>query len=175
MDTIRQDESGQTEAASDRESLRARLLDQWNRRLNPGERSAVIAWASFGTTFGIVRAITHAMRDGGGSSGGGVSVAGHHLHHYNLGILGLVGVGALAIRGPERQRRHPLTAIVFGSSSALIADEAALLIDLQDVYWAKQGRNSVDLAVGMIAAGAAGVIGSSFWMAAAREFCWRRR
>jgi hypothetical protein len=33
---------------------------------------------------------------------------------------------------------------------ALIVDEFALLLDLRDVYWAKQGRWSVDLAVGLI-------------------------
>jgi hypothetical protein len=30
-------------------------------------------------------------------------------------------------------------------------DEFALLLDLKDVYWARQGRISVDLAVGAIA------------------------
>lgn len=164
-----------TAAAREDRGVRTRLRHQWDHRLDPDERAAVTAWASFGVTFGIVRAITHGMRDGGSSSGGGLSVAGHHLHHFNLGILGLMGVGAVAIRGPERRRRHPLTAIVFGSSNALILDETALLIDLQDVYWAKQGRNSVDLAVGVIAAGAVGVIGSSFWMAAVREFRSRGR
>jgi len=57
----------------------------------------------------------------------------------------------------------------------LIADEAALLIDLQDVYWAKQGRTSVDLAVGVIAVGGLAITGSSFWPAAVREIRGRRR
>ena len=39
----------------------------------------------------------------------------------------------------------------FGNSLALIVDEFALLLDLKDVYWAKQGRSSVDLGVGGIA------------------------
>jgi hypothetical protein len=34
---------------------------------------------------------------------------------------------------------------------ALIVDEFALLLDLRDVYWAKQGRWSVDLGIGIIA------------------------
>ena len=36
----------------------------------------------------------------------------------------------------------------YGAGLALIVDEFALLLDLKDVYWAKQGRISVDLGVG---------------------------
>jgi len=36
---------------------------------------------------------------------------------------------------------------------ALIVDEFALLLDLWDVYWAREGRLSVDLGVGLVAAG----------------------
>jgi hypothetical protein len=35
-------------------------------------------------------------------------------------------------------------------------DEFALLLDLQDVYWAKQGRLSVDIGVGAVAVGGVG-------------------
>jgi hypothetical protein len=40
----------------------------------------------------------------------------------------------------------------YGSGLALIVDEFALLLDLKDVYWAKEGRLSVDIAIGGIAA-----------------------
>jgi len=43
----------------------------------------------------------------------------------------------------------PLVATAYGAGLALIVDEFALLLDLQDVYWAKQGRESVDLAIGL--------------------------
>jgi hypothetical protein len=46
---------------------------------------------------------------------------------------------------------HPLFATAYGASLALIVDEFALLLDLRDVYWAEQGRVSVDLAVAIIA------------------------
>jgi hypothetical protein len=65
----------------------------------------------------------------------------------------LTGVGAVAVRGDDATRRHPLVAVVYGSGLALIVDEFALLLDLQDVYWAKQGRVSVDLGVGVVAVG----------------------
>lgn len=146
-----------------------RLRGRWADLLEPGQRSAVIAWASFALTFGFVRALTHWIRDGNGPSGGGMSVGGRHFHHYNLGIGMLTGLGAVAIRGQEHHRRHPVAAASFGIATALIVDEAALLIDLQDVYWAKQGRTSVDIAVGVIALGGLGVTGSSFWPGAVKE------
>jgi hypothetical protein len=34
---------------------------------------------------------------------------------------------------------------------ALIVDEFALLLDLKDVYWAREGRWSVDIGIGLIA------------------------
>lgn len=69
------------------------------------------------------------------------------------GILILVIVGAVALRGDEKTRCHPLAGISYGIGVALIVDEFALLLDLRDVYWAKQGRTSVDIAVGVIAIG----------------------
>jgi hypothetical protein len=69
------------------------------------------------------------------------------------GIAALTGVGALAVRGEDRTRRHPAVATSYGAGLALIIDEFALLLDLRDVYWAKEGRISVDLGVGLVAAG----------------------
>ena len=81
------------------------------------------------------------------------------FHHDNLGIALLTGVGAIAIRGREIHQRHPVTAASFGTATALIADEAALLLDLEDVYWTTQGRTSVDLAVRIIAVGGLALAG----------------
>jgi hypothetical protein len=137
----------------------------WSEDLTAGERSAIVAWASFASTFGFVRALTHWIRAGHGPRGGGMSVGGRHFHHYNLGIALLTGIGGIAIRGAEHHRRHLGTAAAYGTATALIADEAALLIDLQDVYWAKEGRTSVDIAVGVIAAGGLAVAGVPLWAA----------
>jgi len=77
-------------------------------------------------------------RDAGSGGSGGLTIAGRHLHHYNLGIALLTGVGGIAVHGQAPRRRHPLTAAAYGAGAALILDELALLIDLQDVYWAKK-------------------------------------
>ncbi len=110
------------------------------------------SWLGFTTTFTAVRAITYSIRAGRGPFRN-LSVGGSHLHHYMWGIAMITGVGAVAVRGDDRTRRHPAVAVTYGSGLALIVDEFALLLDLEDVYWAKQGRVSVDLGVGIVAAG----------------------
>ncbi|WP_375490768.1 hypothetical protein [uncultured Jatrophihabitans sp.] len=152
-----------------------RLRSRWHAHLDSKQRAAVTAWAAFAATFGITRAITHWIHDGHGPSGGGMSVGGRHFHHYNIGIALLTGVGLIAVRGEHKLAQHPATATSYGVGTALIVDEAALLIDLKDVYWARDGRSSVDLAVGLITVGGLGITGSSFWPVAARELRPRSR
>jgi len=108
-------------------------------------------------------------RDSRSGGSGGLTIAGRHLHHYNLGIPLLTGVGGIAVHGQAPRRRHPLTAAAYGAAAALILDELALLIDLQDVYWAKEGRTSVDAAFGALALGGLYLAGVPFWHGAARE------
>src|SRR5579875_767623 len=106
--------------------------------MGPGQRSALTSWMAFAATFGALRGITYSIRAGKGPFRN-LSLGGEHLHHYIWGIGLLAGVGAVAIRGEERHRRHPVVAACYGAGMALIVDEFALLLDLKDVYWAKQG------------------------------------
>ncbi len=116
--------------------------------LDPSERSALLSWLAFTVTFGAVRGITHAIKDGKGPFGN-LSVGGEHLHHYMWGIGLITGVGGVAVHGEEQWRRHSTVALAYGTGLALIVDEFALLLDLKDVYWAKQGRISVDVGIGL--------------------------
>jgi hypothetical protein len=129
-----------------------RVATAYYDELGPAERSALLAWFGFTTTFGAVRALTYSIRAGRGPFRN-LSVGGEHLHHYMWGIGMLSGVGGVAVRGEETTRRHPLVALCYGVGLALIIDEFALLLDLQDVYWARQGRISVDLGVGLAGLG----------------------
>jgi hypothetical protein len=146
----------------------ARLRHQWGKQLEPGEQATVLAWLSFTLTFVGLRALTHWIRAGHGPAGGGVKLGGKHFHHYNIGIGMLATVAGVGLRGTERQRRHPAAAIAFGAANAMIVDELALLLDLKDVYWAADGRESVDAAVSLIATGATVVAGMPFWPHARR-------
>lgn len=115
--------------------------------LTPAQRSALLSWLAFTATFGVVRAITYSIKSGKGPFRN-LSVGGEHLHHYMWGIGLISGVGGVAVHGEDRRRRHPAVALAYGGGLALIVDEFALLLDLKDVYWAKQGRISVDLGIG---------------------------
>ncbi len=122
----------------------------YHEELDAGQRSALLSWLSFTATFAAVRGITWSIRAGKGPFGN-ISAGGEHLHHYLWGIGLLSGVGAIAVHGDDVHRRHPAVALSYGAGLALIIDEFALLLDLRDVYWARQGRISVDLAIGGIA------------------------
>ncbi|HEX4252673.1 MAG TPA: hypothetical protein VH008_32725 [Pseudonocardia sp.] len=149
--------------------LGGRLRRAYGDHVGPGEQSMLVAWSSFTTTFAATRALTHWIRAGHGPASGGMSLGGRHFHHYNIGIALLTAVGAVALRGEERHHRHPLTATAYGAANALIVDELMLLLDLKDVYWAKEGRTSVDTAVGLIGLGGVFAAAAPFWQRVLRE------
>jgi hypothetical protein len=72
------------------------------------------------------------------------------------------------VRGDDRAVAHPAIAVSYGAGTALIADEFALLLDLQDVYWARQGRLSVDVSLGILSALGAYLTAVPFWHECAR-------
>ena len=119
----------------------------FHEELDSQQRAALLSWLAFTTTFGAVRGITYAIKDGKGPFRN-LSVGGAHLHHYMWGIGMLSGVGGIAVHGENARSRHPAVALAYGTGLALIVDEFAVLLDLRDVYWAKQGRISVDLGIG---------------------------
>jgi hypothetical protein len=166
----RSDLTGSLDQPATLGSLPGRLRAVYANQIGPGEKALLHSWAAFGATFATTRALTHVLRwrSGGGGSGG-IVVAGRHLHHYNLGILVLAAVGGVAVHGQEHRRQHPVTAAAYGSGAALIVDELALLIDLSDVYWANDGRASVDAAIGLIGSGGLLLAAIPLWKGASRE------
>ncbi|MDI5962217.1 hypothetical protein POF50_015065 [Streptomyces sp. SL13] len=148
-----------------------RLAEHWHRaaerHLTATTRSLLVTWISFGLTFGTARLITHGIR-GGWLPWGNVSAGGRHLHHYNFGIAALTGVGLVAVRGDRQAVGHPAVAAAYGSGLALIADELALLLDLEDVYWAQQGRVSVEVSLGILSGLGTYLTAAPFWREIAR-------
>jgi len=101
---------------------------------------------AFFRTFASVRGITHAIRAERGPFKN-ITPGGRHIHHMTFGITGLLIVGylwLLEIGINERRRLSRLTSIGFGSGAALTLDEFALWLNLEDDYWTKQGRESID-------------------------------
>src|SRR3984957_21227907 len=84
---------------------------------------------AFGTTFGTVRAITHAIRANRGPFRN-ITPGGRHIHHMTFGILGLIGVGYAWLNEfgtgqGEGDRASRTTAALYGAGSALTLDEFA--------------------------------------------------
>jgi hypothetical protein len=106
----------------------------------------------FLSAFVTVRAITHSIRAGRGPFRN-VTPGGRHIHHMTFGILGLLVTGyawnaQLGIGSdPARRWGSRVSATGYGMASALTLDEFALWLNLQDDYWTKQGRESIDAVV----------------------------
>jgi hypothetical protein len=116
---------------------------------DPRKERQLCSSAAFFATFTGVRAITHAIRAERGPFRN-ITPGGRHIHHMTFGIAGLLGVGylwMLEIGINEQRRSSRVTAAVYGSGAALTLDEFALWLNLKDVYWAKQGRESIDAVV----------------------------
>lgn len=65
--------------------------------------------------------------------------------------------------GSAAHRGATLVGPGFSTTQAVVVE--VLLIDLEDLYWATEGRTSVDIAVGVIAAGGLAVAAVLLWSA----------
>jgi hypothetical protein len=97
-------------------------------------------------TFLITRTVTRLIRSGsgGGAGLGNVTLAGNHVHHQVFGILIIIGAGIILVSQTPWGAALDAAAALFGVGVGLTVDEFALWLHLKDVYWAKQGRQSVD-------------------------------
>jgi hypothetical protein len=106
--------------------------------------------SGFVLTFAFVRLSTRAVRHGWGFPFGNVNLGGRHVHHFVPGILLAFGSGAAALV-TENERIETTLAVPFGVGMGLTFDEAALLLDLRDVYWTREGVLSVQVSLGLAA------------------------
>jgi hypothetical protein len=105
--------------------------------------------AGFLGSFAVVRLSTLAIRDGWGPFRN-VSIGGRHIHHFVPGILIAFGSGTAALLTDDDEVEQHL-ALPMGVGIGLTFDEAALLLDLRDVYWTREGLLSVQLSLGATA------------------------
>jgi hypothetical protein len=113
-----------------------------------GERAGLIMLAALLVSFLLIRASTRLMRSpkvpwwpGSIQTEGGL-----HVHHLVFGIVLMLLCGfllALQLGSPWME----LAAAGFGIGGGLTLDEYALWLHLEDVYWAEEGRQSVDAVI----------------------------
>jgi hypothetical protein len=106
----------------------------------------LLCFAAFVLTFVTTRTITRMIRAGKGPFRDNVSKSGVHVHHAVPGIV-LLTVGAFMAVGISGSNRPgaSVAAVLVGVGTSLVLDEFALILHLQDVYWADEGRISVEM------------------------------
>lgn len=105
--------------------------------------------AGFLGSFALVRLSTWGIRDRWWPFSN-VKVGGRHIHHFVPGILLAFASGTAALLTDDDALEQRL-AVPMGAGMGLTFDEAALLLDLRDVYWTRQGLLSVQLSFGATA------------------------
>ena len=121
----------------------------------------LVCFAAFVVTFLTTRTITRMIRAGKGPFHDNVSGSGLHVHHAVPGII-LLTAGAFIAVGTSGSGSGwvILAALLVGVGTSLVLDEFALILHLQDVYWADEGRISVEmvsLAMGCLGLAVAGL------------------
>lgn len=137
--------------------------------IDAGKQPNFFILLSFLITFIVVRLITHAIRQDRFRCLRNLTPRGTHVHHLVWGILLLLITGYIAIAFDPAGDRKSL-AILFGIGAALTLDEFALWLHLEDVYWAKQGRDSIDAVVITTGILALFVLGMQFWIDVVQGF-----
>lgn len=100
-------------------------------------------------SFALVRLSTWGIRDRWGPFRN-VSIGGRHIHHFVPGIVIAFTAGTVALLTDDDELEQRL-ALPMGAGIGLTFDEAALLLDLRDVYWTREGLLSVQLSLGATA------------------------
>jgi hypothetical protein len=97
--------------------------------------------------FALMRVGTWGIRGGWLPYLGSIRVGGRHIHHFVPGILLAFAAGGAGLI-TKSDRLEAVLAVPFGAGIGLTFDEAALLLDLRDVYWTREGVFSVQASLG---------------------------
>jgi hypothetical protein len=124
------------------------------------ENAAFNLLVSFVTTFGMARMIASMLRERGTFGPfRNLRVGRRHIHHFVPGIAIAFGSGAVAVV-TRNESLEPKLAILFGFGMGLTLDESALLLELDDVYWTREGLLSVEITLAVTALLAALALGA---------------
>ena len=107
--------------------------------------------SSFVGTFMAARGVTYLLRRR--STVGpfrNLRVGRRHIHHFVPGIVIAFSSGAGAIL-THKETLEPKLAVPFGVGMGLTLDESALLLELDDVYWTREGLLSVQITMAVAA------------------------
>ncbi|HEY8082722.1 MAG TPA: hypothetical protein VIE64_04080 [Solirubrobacterales bacterium] len=135
------------------------LADFWNDQILAEEKQGLfLVLSGFVLSFAFIRMSTRLMRSPRVPwwPGSVVSESGVHLHHLVFGIVTMMIAGTIGAAVLGDSPYAEICAFLFGVGAGLTIDEFALWVYLDDVYWAEEGRVSIDATV--IATAAMGLI-----------------
>jgi hypothetical protein len=121
-------------------------MSQWwyDNIVEPAKLPLLLCLLAFVVTFLATRVVTRMIRAGIGPFRNNVSAGGLHIHHAVPGIILLILGALMALRLPESPW-FEIAAVLVGVGTSLVLDEFALILHLDDVYWANEGRISVEM------------------------------
>jgi hypothetical protein len=129
----------------------ARVARAGYREVSTRENSMFNLLTSFAATFILVRSVTYGLRRR--RTVGpfrNMRLGRRHIHHFVPGIVVAFSSGTAAILTRD-ERLEPWLAVPFGIGMGLTLDESALLLDLEDVYWSREGLLSVQITLAVMA------------------------
>jgi hypothetical protein len=134
------------------------FTDFWTRVERHDEQGLFLVLAGFILSFAFIRMSTRLARSPKVPwwPGSIVSDSGVHLHHLVFGIVTMMVAGSLGFLAYGNSPWAEICAFAFGVGAGLTIDEFALWVYLDDVYWAEEGRSSIDATV--IAAAGMGLV-----------------
>jgi lysyl-tRNA synthetase class 2 len=125
------------------------FTDFWNGLEDHHEQAVFLVLVGFIGSFAFIRMSTRIIRSESVSwwPGNIESESGLHLHHLVFGIVTMMIAGTLGYVADGRSPYTEICALGFGIGVGLTIDEFALWVHLEDVYWEREGRSSVDATV----------------------------
>jgi len=109
--------------------------------ITTGKLTVLLILIAFALTFVFTRLYTRGARVFGWPSGKAGTI---HIHHLVVGIVTVLLCGLASIGFSPGGYVRDGIAVAFGVGAALTLDEFALWLHLKDVYWAPEGRISID-------------------------------
>ena len=146
------------------------VADAYERGIvDTGKQPELFLLVAFLLSFGFIRTSAHMIRAQVSWWPGNVEVGGTHIHHMVWGILLLLIVGYVGIALEPDTPWREVIAVLFGIGAGLTLDEFALWLNLKDVYWSEQGRDSIDAVIVAGVLGALVVLGFRVWIDVATD------